>query len=228
MSLFKINFREAFRSLWGARQRSLLALIGIVIGIGSVIGMVSIGTIVQQQVLDQFRDMGIDIVMIRKGMEEGRKAQFSAELLGRLPQVNRSIIAIAPYVNNGTEFTYGRQKFYMEQMGVTAVFFDLNKLRIREGRAISDLDQNRYFCVVGSEFAAFLRSNRGPVLGSQVFVDGRAFTIIGVLDKAAEGGLRPHGHGEGLAPCPFSADQDGHPGLYQQEGRGYAGGGRIG
>ena len=52
MSLFQVNFHEAFRSLWGSRQRSLLALIGIVIGIGSVIGMVSIGDVVKHRVAE--------------------------------------------------------------------------------------------------------------------------------------------------------------------------------
>ncbi|MCE5282528.1 MAG: ABC transporter permease [Deltaproteobacteria bacterium] len=194
MSLFQVNFREAFRSLWGARQRSLLALIGIVIGIGSVIGMVSIGTIVQQQALRQFKDMGIDIITIRKGMGEGRKTEFSLDLLERLPTAGRNVLAIAPYVNSGTEYTLGRQKIFIEQMGVTASFFDLNKLHVQEGRAISELDQNRYFCVIGTELAVFLKGARsGPLLGSQISADGRVYTIVGVLDKTAEGGLRPYG-----------------------------------
>ncbi|MDA8125312.1 MAG: ABC transporter permease [Deltaproteobacteria bacterium] len=194
MNLFQVNFREAFRSLWGARQRSLLALIGIVIGIGSVIGMVSIGAIVQQQAIRQFKDMGIDIITIRKGMSEGKQIEFNMDILLRLPETNPSILAVAPYLNSGTELVLGRQKIFMEQMGVTASFFDLNKLKVLQGRAISELDQNRYFCVVGAELAAFLGNSRGPnLLGSQITSEGRAYTIVGILDKTAEGGLRPYG-----------------------------------
>ncbi len=199
MSLFQVNFREAFRSLWGARQRSLLALIGIVIGIGSVIGMVSIGTIVQQQALRQFKEMGIDIITIRKGGGEGRKSEFTLEALRRLPEVNPHVLAVAPFMNSGSEYLLGRQKIFMEQIGVTASFFDLNKLKLAEGRSLSELDQNRYFCVVGSELAAFLRKARsGPILGSRITTNDRAYTVVGILDKAAEGGLRPYGINRGM------------------------------
>lgn len=196
MSYTPVNFREAFRSLWGARQRSLLALVGIVIGIGSVIGMVSIGTIVKQQALRQFEDMGIDIVQIRMGMAEGggRQEGLSAELLTRLPEANRDVLAVAPFTTGGGEEVRGQRRIFIQRMGVTAAFFELNKLSVAEGRALSDLDRNRYFCVVGTELADFLRAGRGgPLPGSRISAEGRVFTVIGVLDKTAEGGLRPYG-----------------------------------
>ena len=194
MNLFQINFREAFRSLWGSRQRSLLALIGIVIGIGSVIGMVSIGTIVQQEAIRQFKDMGVDIITIRKSFSENRKAEFSLDIITKITGEKRNILAVAPYLTSGTEYNQGRQKISMEKMGVTASFFDLNKLHVRQGRAVSDLDQHRYFCVVGAELADFLqKTGTTKILGGQITADGRAYTIIGVLENVAEGGLRPYG-----------------------------------
>jgi len=194
MSLFQVNFHEAFRSLWGSRQRSLLALIGIVIGIGSVIGMVSIGTIVQQEAIRQFKDMGVDIVTIRKNYTENKQAEFRLDHIVGITGEKPNILDVAPYLNNGTELIRGRQKISMEQMGVTASFFDLNKLQILQGRAISELDRNRYFCVVGAELADFLRqTSTSPILGVDVAAEGRSFTVIGVLDKVAEGGIRPYG-----------------------------------
>jgi putative ABC transport system permease protein len=194
MNLLQINFREAFRSLWGSRQRSLLALIGIVIGIGSVIGMVSIGTIVQQEAIRQFKDMGIDIITIRKNFSENKQSEFRMDSIIGITGERSNILAVAPYLTSGIELTRGRQKFNMEQMGVTASFFDLNKLQIRQGRTISELDQNRYFCVIGTELADFLKKTAtSKILGSQVTAEGRAYTVIGVLDKVAEGGLRPYG-----------------------------------
>jgi len=194
MTLFQVNFREAFRSLWGSRQRSLLALIGIVIGIGSVIAMVSIGTIVQQEAIRQFKDMGIDIITIRKSFSENKKTEFNMDIIMRITEEKRNLLAVAPYLTSGTELNRGRQKINMEQMGVTASFFDLNKLQVRHGRAVSELDQNRYFCVVGNELADFLqKTGTSKILGSQITADGRAYTVIGVLDKVAEGGLRPYG-----------------------------------
>ncbi|MEE9914121.1 MAG: ABC transporter permease [Deltaproteobacteria bacterium] len=199
MNLLRINFNEAFRSLWGARQRSLLALIGIVIGIGSVIAMVSIGTIVQQESIRQFKDMGVDIIAIRKNFSAGMKSEFSEDIIMKLPALKNNILEVAPYANSGTEFYRGRAKMVMEQMGVTASFFSLNKLAASEGRLLSDLDQNRYCCVVGTELAAFLRNNGTPqLLGSRITAGDRAYTIVGVLAESAEGGLRPYGINRGM------------------------------
>ena len=200
MNLLKINFYEAFRSLWSSKQRSLLALIGIVIGIGSVIAMVSIGTIVQQESIRQFKDMGVDIVTIRKSFSEGgAQAQFNVDTLMKLPSEKKHILEVAPYVISGTEYYRGRAKTNIEQMGVTASFFSINKLNIREGRILSELDQNRYCCVIGSELADFLKQNgMSQILGGQIMSNDRAYTIMGVLNQSAEGGLRPYGINRGM------------------------------
>ena len=193
-TLLLVNLLEASRSLWASKQRSLLALIGIVIGIGSVIGMVSIGSIVQNEVLRQFRDMGVDIMSIRKGYDGDAKTELRFNDIMMLKEETRSVYEVGPYLTGNMEYTLGRNKFNMELMGVTESFFDLNKLRIRMGRSISDLDQHRYFCVVGSEVVEFLqKSGNANILGTRIAINGRAYEVIGVLDKAAEGGLRPYG-----------------------------------
>ncbi|MBN1662799.1 MAG: ABC transporter permease [Deltaproteobacteria bacterium] len=199
MNLLKINFHEAFRSLWSSRQRSLLALIGIVIGIGSVIAMVSIGSIVQQESIRQFKDMGVDIISIRKSYGGETRYEFRTDVVMKIPAESRYIQEVAPYVNSGTEYYSGRAKTNMEQMGVTASFFSINKLQIREGRLLSELDQNRYYCVIGKELADFLRQNgTSPPLGSRIMANDRAFTVVGILDQSAEGGLRPYGINKGM------------------------------
>ena len=61
----KANVKEAVVSLYAAKQRSLLALVGIVIGIGSVIAMLSVGTIAKRQSLERFRELGTDYLTIQ-------------------------------------------------------------------------------------------------------------------------------------------------------------------
>jgi len=118
------DFLDSAATTGRSRQRSLLALIGIVIGIGSVIGMVSIGTIVQQEAVRQFKDMGVDIVTIRKSFSENKKIEFSLDIIMRITEEKRNILDVAPYLTSGSELTQGRQKIGMEKMGVTASFFD--------------------------------------------------------------------------------------------------------
>jgi len=74
--VLKSNIEEATKSLYGAKQRTILALFGIIVGIGSVIAMVSIGTIVEAESLRQFKDMGTDILWWRRKQDnysQGRR-----------------------------------------------------------------------------------------------------------------------------------------------------------
>ena len=61
----KADFKESVRSLTSAKQRTLLAVIGITIGIGSVITMVSVGKMVQNEAMKQFSEMGTNLLTVR-------------------------------------------------------------------------------------------------------------------------------------------------------------------
>ena len=73
IALLRANVKEAAGSLFAARQRSLLALIGIAVGVGSVIAMMSVGVIVREAALQQFRELGTDALSIRIGRAGHRK-----------------------------------------------------------------------------------------------------------------------------------------------------------
>jgi putative ABC transport system permease protein len=86
--ILRANIKEATRSLYSSKQRTILGLIGIIIGIGSVIAMVSIGKIVQTEALRQFMSMGTNILTIRKESSGGGKASWK-ERSTSLPNVSR-------------------------------------------------------------------------------------------------------------------------------------------
>ncbi len=194
--IIKANVKEALKSLVTAKQRTILALIGIVIGIGSVIGMVSIGTIVQNEALKQFRDMGIDIVSVTKDYErQGADEGFNIEHIYGLPDYSPLIKKVSPYIVSSTQYSYADKDFYIEIMGVSESFFDLNKLYVREGRLLSDLDRNRSFCVIGAETADILqKAGVKDILDRQFLFGERIYTVVGILKKLPEGGgMRPSG-----------------------------------
>lgn len=198
--ILKANIQEAFRSLMTAKQRTLLALIGIVIGIGSVIGMVSIGTIVQHEVLKNFKDMGVDIMKGRPDTFQDGKGALDVKQLFEIPSRIPEIVAVAPFTNSGFEFARAGEKKYIGLFGVTAAFFNINKLRVGRGRLLSDLDENRYFCMIGCKTAEFLKQTGiAEPLGAQISFGHRIFTVVGILDKVSiGGGLRPSGLNEAM------------------------------
>jgi putative ABC transport system permease protein len=194
--IIKANVKEALKSLITAKQRTILALIGIVIGIGSVIGMVSIGTIVQNEALKQFRDMGIDIVSVTKDYEDqGSNKGFNIDDIYNLPDYSPLVKKVAPYIISSAQYSYAGKDLYIELMGVDESFFDLNKIYVREGRLLSDLDRNRFFCVIGTETADMLRkAGIKKLIGGHFLFGERIYTVVGILKNLPEGGgMRPSG-----------------------------------
>ncbi len=145
----KANVKEAVVSLYAAKQRSLLALVGIVIGIGSVIAMLSVGTIAKRQSLERFRELGTDYLTIQvHGRALSGIALVDAE---GLAEGAESIAGVAPWSQGHGAVVYGGKKVANAPvLGVTGSFLALNRLRLAEGRAISDLDFRRAHCGAGA------------------------------------------------------------------------------
>ena len=190
MVLVEANLKEAARSLLAAPQRTVLALIGIAVGIGSVIAMISVGVIVRDEALAQFQELGTDILTVSVdggGPGEGSGAVTPDDALGLagLP----TIAEAAPYaMSYGQIALAGRAVEDVTVIGATAALARLDKLALAAGRHISDLDRRRYFCVLGAELAAALRrAGIERIVGETVAVDGALYTVVGVLRRTSRG-----------------------------------------
>ena len=187
--LLKANLKEAAASLAATRQRSLLALLGIAAGIGSVIAMISVGITARDEALKHFRELGTDILNIRlqqNAAGTGPIAVSPEEALGltALP----AIAAAAPYAISYGSATFARRSLNdVAFIGATAALADLNKLKLDEGRHISDLDRRRYFCVVGAGVAAAMReAGFERVVGETIRAGAAAYTVVGVLKRTPQ------------------------------------------
>jgi putative ABC transport system permease protein len=187
--------KTAGRSLYAAKQRTILALIGIIIGIGSVIAMVSIGTIVSAQALKQFKDMGTDILTISKdgrGGSEGRAAaSFTLGDILAIPAACPDVLTVAPYVNQYVEMTHAGRKLDANPLvGVTSSFQEIGKLEVERGRFITDLDSYGRFCVIGGAVAQeLMAAGASDVLGARIRVGDAVFTVAGVLKNVPGSGV---------------------------------------
>ena len=187
------TLREAVRSLYGARLRTLLGLIGITIGIASVIAMISTGEIATAQSRKQFEAVGTDILSIEKSDRTARAASGQGAVIGLegaldLADALPTVSAAAPRIKSQASFSYGGKSAGSGSLqGVSAAFLSVNRLRVAEGRFVSDLDTGRYFAVVGAEVAQSMRRRSpGQIVGEIVEVDGRLYTVVGVLADAPE------------------------------------------
>jgi putative ABC transport system permease protein len=202
MMPFREIVREALSSQAAAKQRTILALIGIVIGIGSVIALVTVGQMVQLTSLQQFRQMGTNIITIQRGWggppggghkQQRRRQSITWSDAKDLVRQVGGLELVAPYLTLWGQPLYADHTLNMPVLGATSGFAEINKLALAKGRFISDLDEYAFFGVLGAKAAANLAKLgvRDP-LGKTVFFRKRGFKIVGVLQRASEGGMRPY------------------------------------
>ena len=188
--LLATNIAEAIRSLYAAKQRTLLALICIMVGIGSVIAMITVGTIVKNESVERFKELGTDVFTIRKlrAGREGVEAVIHLSDVTNMPAQVPTVTAVAPWISTFGQVLYAGNKLAdAKVLGVTAAFADLQKIHVVEGRFVSDLDFRRNYCVIGDEVAqAMRRVGVHRIVGKQIKVDGHMYTIIGVLGPVAQ------------------------------------------
>ncbi len=186
------NAREAAESLRRARLRTVLGLIGVMIGISSVIAMVSLGEIAKEQARKQFEALGTDILVVLQTAGAYAAGISLADAL-RLEAAVPSIIEAAPRISGHGAFRFaGRRVGEGPVQGVTRSFASVNKLSLREGRFVSDLDTGRYWCVIGAEIADAMREAGADRLTGQVVeIDEALFTVVGVLERRAENHALP-------------------------------------
>ncbi len=186
ISILGSNTREAVDSLRKARLRTILGLIGVMIGISSVITMISLGEIAREQARKQFEDLGTDILVIRPDLHMRTELNLADAL--QLESAVPSVVEAAPRISGHESFRFaGKQVGQGMVQGVTESFASVNKLSIQEGRFISNLDVGRYYCVIGADLAKAIRKGgETRILGRLIEVDKLLFTIIGVLDPREE------------------------------------------
>ena len=181
------NAREAADSLRRGRLRTVLGLVGVMIGISSVIAMVSLGEIAREQARKQFEALGTDILVVRAAADDGSAGIDLPDALQLATEVP-SIVAAAPRISGRGTFRFaGREVGRGAVQGVTRSFASVNQLALLEGRFVSNLDADRYWCVIGAEVATNMRRAGAESLpGALIEIDEVLFTVVGVLDSKTE------------------------------------------
>lgn len=190
--MLRQNLREALANLLGAKQRTALALIGIVIGTGSVIAMINIATIVKAEALRQFKDMGTDILIIQPRFGGSDAASIDPEDVAGLLREAPGIVGVAPIASGGAPLSFEGRIGNGGLVATSAALADLAKLRLATGRFISDLDGYQHFCVIGSGLrTSFGSGGPEPGVGDALRIGDYIFTIVGVLQPAAHNPMVP-------------------------------------
>jgi putative ABC transport system permease protein len=192
------NIRSALRALLANKLRSALTMLGIVIGVGAVVALLSIGTGAQASITNRIEGIGANLITVFEGTRNqfapsgaggGATAPLTYEealQLRGLPGVE----AVAPQVQSRQPMKNGNKQENVQVVGVTPDYAIAHPDQLDHGRFISasDVSSKSRVAVVGSQVVTDLFGGLDPV-GKQIKVNGILFQVVGVVKSQGSGGF---------------------------------------
>jgi putative ABC transport system permease protein len=194
MKLYRL-FSEALESLSANKMRSLLTILGIVIGVAAVIAMLSIGRGAQASITSRIESMGTNLVYVSPGSTTTSGVQSASGSAATLTLDDASALAnlqnveaVAASTNSFVQITYQGQNTNTRLMGITPDYNTVSSMTLADGEFITEDEQNARSLVVvlGSSVAEDLFGSTDGVVGQQVRLNGQVYKVVGVL--ASKGG----------------------------------------
>src|ERR1700686_2419722 len=184
------SIRIAFQALAMNKLRSALTMLGIVIGVASVIATVSIGSGATQRIQDQIASIGSNIIIITPGstrsagvrLGTGNAATLSEADAKDIPAQCSDVALAAPYVRGGAQVVNGNNNWATTVYGVTPDYLTIRQLSVADGAEFTqqDVDAANKVAVLGKTPVDNLFDGADPI-GQTIRIKQVPFTVVGVL-----------------------------------------------
>lgn len=184
---------EAMTSLRTLGRRSILALLGIVIGSSSVVALINIGHNAAEDASSIFKDMGTDILVAQFPTASGSRTPMPASLdLASLHRAAPGLAHIAPTAQSSSQLVFQGRTSNAFVIGTTHDLEASMRLRLREGRFLSAYDPGQTHAVVGAQVARNLSTGGLPLtVGDRIRINDYLFMVIGILESQPNAVLVP-------------------------------------
>ncbi|HET6373063.1 MAG TPA: ABC transporter permease [Candidatus Polarisedimenticolia bacterium] len=183
---------QALRALLANRTRSILTMLGVIIGVASVILLVALGEGAKRYIQQELTDLGSNLLIITPGKVETSGGPFpigsvnpltvedARSILKRCPSVQD----VAPLVLGGSRIKYRNRSRDTTVIGATESFPQMRSLRVDVGSFFSDEDgeARRRVCVIGRRVKREIFSESNP-LGEWVRIGGTKYRVIGIMAR---------------------------------------------
>ena len=187
MNLFE-SFRLAFNGLRANKMRSFLTMLGVIIGVGAVIALVSVGTGASQEVTTQVEALGSNLVIVMPASARGRdlRVEDAATIEERVAGVAHAV----PSLRESATVIWTGRSIDTDVVGTTEFLPEVQSHPVGQGRFLSGQDvlYRRFVAVLGATARNNLFGLRDP-MGQEIYISGYPFTVIGVMAEKGEGGL---------------------------------------
>jgi len=205
------SVKIAYRNLAATKMRSFLTILGVVIGVASVIIIFAVGKSAQRLILDQLQGIGSNLIGVIPGAaeEDGPPAAafgISVTTLtyddleylrgkGRIPEAEDA----AGYVTGTVSISGNKEELNVPMTGTTASYVNVENAEILGGRFIDDEEEKNLarVAVLGSQLAEDIFGDKDP-LNEKIEIDDNRFIVIGVLKERGAGGIGSSGQDDSV------------------------------
>ncbi len=191
-NLAKIALKAMVRN----KMRTFLTMLGIIIGVASVIVMLAIGQGSKKSIQNQISSMGSNMIFVRPNsdMREGVRMDASSMQTLEIADVEAikkscpSVFAVSPQVSSGGQVIYSSNNWPTSMQGVKADYLSIRKLSLKDGRIFNEqeLNNSSKVCVLGQTVVENLFTNGESPIGKTIRFNKIPFKVIGVLAEKGE------------------------------------------
>ena len=189
----------AFEGLKANKLRAILTMLGIIIGVGAVVAMVSLGLGVQQKVQNSIAGLGSNLLIVTPGsnspsggvrLAAGSNITLTKQDGKAISQQISGVNAVAPAVSQQFQIIYGNQNWKTSVQGTTPEFLAIRNFEVASGTffSTSDEDTRARVAVIGETVATNLFGGGSPV-GQTIRIGQAPFRVIGVLGSKGQSSM---------------------------------------
>lgn len=187
-------FKIAMRAIAANKLRSFLTMLGIIIGVASVIAMMAIGQGSKKSIQANIAEMGSNMIMIRPGQDKGPGgAQQDASDMQTLKlkdyealkEQAKYLSAISPSVNSSGQFINGNNNTPSTIYGISPDYMQIRQQKVKDGEMFTDEEvrSSAKVCVIGKTVADNLFTNGEDPVGKVIRFNKILFRVVGVLES---------------------------------------------
>ncbi len=196
--LFSESVQIAVTALLGNKLRSILTMLGIIIGVGAVIAMISIGMGVKQNVTNSIASLGSNMLIVMPGSTNkggvrsaaGSSQKLKYEDAEAIKKKIKNIDYVSPTVNGSYQIVNGHENWNSLVYGVTPEYLKIRDLTIGTGSFITqnDLNSRNRVAVIGTTVATNLFESENPV-GKNIRINNQPYKVIGVIESKGQSSM---------------------------------------
>lgn len=210
------SIRVSMRALRANKLRSMLTMLGIIIGVAAVIAMVGIGNGATANITSQIKGLGSNLLIVQPGQTNssgvrGAAGSSNTLVMKDIPKIEASgsaVKAVAPFVSTNAQIVYGSGNTSTSIAGTTETFAEVRNLSLGRGRFLTqeDVDSFARVAVVGPTVVQNLMGDANAnIIGKTIKLKNIPFLVVGVTASQGSSGLT---NNDDVVYIPISTAQD--------------------